>query len=226
MKSKNIQSHTQTNLLSTNTNLISMAEKVTKLSSLKCRRHYEKPLTRIKLSSFPRYTASYTKHISSLSIRKRISNNTSNVKKSRFAEDLSVQRIIKKNLDNNLGFSKDQTLSSSLNKEDTTDIFINLLPKKTEQVLHQNIDFIPKKEPVESRLQELIKAAIIKEPTDTSVFRGSRVLLEVTYQGYPEPTVKWLQVVGSFLLLLILYKFYRLVPREKYPFNKYILQIN
>ncbi|KAG5320919.1 UNC89 protein, partial [Acromyrmex heyeri] len=202
-KSKNIQSHAQTKLSSTNTNLISMTEKIAKLSSLKYRRHYEKSLTRIKSSSFPRCTASYTKHISSLSIRKRISNNTSNVKKSRFAEDLSIQRIIKENLDNNLGFSKDQRLSSSLNKESITDTFINLLPKKTEQVFHQNIDSIPKKESVESRLQELIKATIIKEPTDTSVFRGSRVLLEVTYQGYPEPTVKWLQVVGSFLLLLI-----------------------
>lgn len=203
-KSEDIQSHAQIKLSSINTNLIDMSEKMAKLSSLKCRRHHEKPLTRIKSSSFPRCTASYTKHISPLAIRKRISNNTSiDVKKSRFTEDLSIQRIIKKNLNSNLRFSKNQRSSSLLNKEGITDIFINLLPKKTEQHFHQNVDSTPKKESVESRLQELIKATIIKEPTDTTVFRRSRVLLEVTYQGCPEPTVKWLQVVGSFLLPLI-----------------------
>jgi len=67
--------------------------------------------------------------------------------------------------------------------------------------LYQNID--SNKEHVKSRLEELIKATIIKAPTDISVFRGSRAVLKVIYHGCPEPTVNWLQVVGLFFLLLI-----------------------
>lgn len=205
-KSKeDIQSYEKAKLLLTNTNLTGMSEKIAKLPSLKYRQHHEKSLTRIKASSFPRCIASYTKHISPLPIKKCISNNTSiHIQKSQFVDDLSVQRIIKKNLDNNfLELSKDQRLSS-LTNEDIIHTSVKLSsPKKTEQLSHQNIDSIPNKKHVESRVEELIKATIIKEPTDISVFRGSRTILNVTYQGYPEPTIKWLRVVSFILLLLI-----------------------
>ncbi|XP_071646927.1 uncharacterized protein [Temnothorax longispinosus] len=193
-KSEDIQSHAEAN-----TNLGGMREKVGKLSLLKCR-HDEKSLTRTRSSSFPRSTLSSTKHISPLPLRKRTCNNASiDMQKSRFADDLSVQSIIKKNLDSNLfELSKDQRLSSLLSDEENiiyTDTSVKLLsPKKTEQFCHQNIDSVPNKEHVESRSEKLIKATIIKEPTDINVLRGSRAVLKVTYQGYPEPTVKWRRV--------------------------------
>lgn len=197
-KPEEIQSHAQAKLLLTNTNLVGMSEKVEELLSLKCRRRYEKSLTHTRSSSFPRCTASYTKHISPLPIKKRIFNNASiDVQKSQFADELSIRRIIKKNLDSNLEFSKNQKLPSSLNKEDIADTSIKLLsPEKMKQFYHQNVDSVPNKKHTELRSEELIKAMIIKEPTDISVFRGSRAVLRVTYQGCPEPTVKWLRVVG------------------------------
>jgi len=196
-KRRGIQSHAQTKLSLTNINLEGVPEKMAKLSSLKCR-HYEKSLTRIRSSSFPRCITSCTKLISSLPIRKRISNNALiDIQRSRFGNDLSIQKIIKKNLDSNLGFLKieeDQGLSYLLNEKSINNTPIKLLsPKKMEQ-LYQNID--SNKEHVEYRLEELIKATIIKAPTDISVFRGSRALLKVIYHGCPEPTVNWLQVVS------------------------------
>lgn len=198
---EDIQSYAEGELSLTNANLAGMPEKMAKPSSLKYQQHHEK-LTRTRSSSFPRCTASNTKHISPLLIRKRISNNVlTGIQKSRFAGDLSVQRIIKKNLDSNLSErSKEQRLSL---KKDITDTSVKLLsPKKTERLCYQNIDSIPSEKYVDSHLEELIKATIIEEPTDVSVFRGSRTVLKVTYQGCPEPTVKWLRVVGLIFLLI------------------------
>lgn len=198
-KPEDIQSYAEGEQLLTNTNLVSMPKKMTKLSSLK--QPHEK-LTRTRLSSFPRCIASNTKHVSPLSLRKRISDNVLiNIQKSRFADDLSIQRIIKKNLDSNLfEHSKEQKLSLN---EDITDTSVKLLsPKKTEQFCHQNIDSVPSKEYVDLHLEELIKATIIEEPTDINVFRGSRTVLKVIYQGCPKPTVKWLRVVGLIFLLI------------------------
>jgi len=98
-KPEGIQSHAH--------NLEGVPEKMAKLSSLKCRRHYEKSLTRIRSSSFSRCTTSCIKFISLLPIRKRISDNVLiDVQTSRFGNDLPIQKIIKKNLYSNLGFSK------------------------------------------------------------------------------------------------------------------------
>jgi len=190
---EDIQSYAEDKLLLTNTNLASMPKKMVKLSSLKHQQPSEK-LTRTRSSSFPR--SSNTKLISPLSLRKRISDNVLiDIQKSQFADDLSIQRIIKKNLDSNhFKHSKEQKL---LLNEDIIDTSVKLLsPKKTKQFCHQNIDSVPSKEYVDSHLEALIKAMIIEEPTDISVFRGSRTILKVTYQGCPEPMVKWLRVVG------------------------------
>lgn len=202
-KLEDLQSYAEAELSLTNTNLASMPEKMVKQSSLKCQRYHERSLTRTRSSSFPRCTASYTKHISPLSIRKRISNNnaSTDIRESRLTDDLSAQRIIKKNLDSNLfELSKDQRLFASLN-----DTSIKLSSKKTKQLCYQNIDCITNKKHMDTCLKELIKATIIEEPTDTSAFRGSRTVLKVTYRGYPEPTVKWLRVVSVIFLLLILF---------------------
>lgn len=44
--------------------------------------------------------------------------------------------------------------------------------------------------------KEFLAAAIIRVPADVTVFRGNRVVLRVTYQGHPEPRVKWLRAVN------------------------------
>ncbi|XP_032676016.1 uncharacterized protein LOC116846386 isoform X2 [Odontomachus brunneus] len=46
----------------------------------------------------------------------------------------------------------------------------------------------------ETRTKKPIRASIIKEPSDVIVFKGNRAVLQVTYQGRPEPAVKWLRV--------------------------------
>ncbi|XP_039306923.1 titin isoform X3 [Solenopsis invicta] len=193
---EDIQSQAQAKPPLTNDKLVSTSENMAKLSSLKCRRHHEKSLTHTRSSSFPRYIASYTKHISHLPIRKRNSNNASiDVQNSQFVNDLSIQKIVNKNIDNNLELSKIKKLLSSVNTKNITDTTIKLLsPKRTEQICNQNINSVPNKQYVTSRLEELVKAAIIKKPTNISVFRGNRAILKVTYQGYPEPTIKWLRV--------------------------------
>ncbi|XP_067210466.1 uncharacterized protein [Linepithema humile] len=166
---------------------IQLPEKV----ELKYRRRCEESPTRIRSSSFPRQTASCTKHVSPLLARKRISNNAS-VAKSQFRNDLSAHKIAEKYLDNNVEFSNDRSLSSS-NETAITDTSARLLwPRKEEH--RQNTNVILNEEHAESCLKELIKATIIKEPTDVTVFKENRVALRVTYQGFPEPTVKWLQV--------------------------------
>ncbi|KAL6255445.1 hypothetical protein P5V15_013781 [Pogonomyrmex californicus] len=194
-KPEDIQTHAHTKLSLINTNL-DMLEKITELSSLKCWRRREKSLTHIESSSFSRRAASYTKHVSPLPRRKQISNNVSNdTQKFRIEDDLSVQRIITKNLDTNLEFSKGQISLSSLNEEDINDTFIKLSSvKKTEELYHQDIDPISNNEHVESYLRGLTKATIIKEPTDISVIKGSAAVLRAIYQGCPEPTIKWFQV--------------------------------
>ncbi|XP_072764137.1 uncharacterized protein [Anoplolepis gracilipes] len=188
---ENIQSRAQAKL-SLNIDDTGMPEKITELSSLKYRRE-ESPM-RTRSSSFPRRTVSYTKNVSPLPARKRIpSNALTDIRKSRFENDLSRPKITKKNLDSNVEFSNDQKLSSSseINK---TDISIKLLsPKKTEQ-FHRDTNAVSNEECAESLLKELMKPTIIKDPADVIVFRGNSAVLRVTYQGRPEPTVKWLRV--------------------------------
>lgn len=48
-----------------------------------------------------------------------------------------------------------------------------------------------------------MRATIIKEPSDVTVFKGNKAVLQVTYQGRPEPAVKWLRVVCSIFLVII-----------------------
>lgn len=176
-----------------------------KAAELKYRRRCEESPTRIRSSSFPRRTASCTKHVSPLPARKRISNNAPiSIPKSQFGNDLSAQKVTEKYLDSNVEFSNDLSLLLS-NEEATTNISTRLLsPRKEEHIDQHNTTVIPNEEQkhTESCLKELIKATILKEPTDVTVFRGNRVALKVTYQGFPEPTVKWLQVVSLFSFLL------------------------
>lgn len=87
---------------------------------------------------------------------------------------------------------------------------MNLLsPKKTEFNLDTNI--VSNEERVETLLEELMKATIVKDPADVTVFKGNSAVVRVTYQGRPEPTIKWLRVVSS-LSSSVIYRFYRLVP--------------
>lgn len=103
-------------------------------------------------------------------------------------------------------FSNDRRLSFSLNEN----ISIKLLsPKKTEQY-HWDINAVSSEECAKSLLENLIKATIIKDPDDVTVFRGNSAVLRVTYQGHPEPKIKWLRVV-SFAFLVCIYRFHRLL---------------
>lgn len=52
-------------------------------------------------------------------------------------------------------------------------------------------------ENAETRTEEPTKATIVQEPSDVTVFKGNRAIMRVTYQGRPEPTVKWLRVVRT-----------------------------
>lgn len=209
-KPEDIQSHAQAKLSLTNINNTGMPEKITELSSLKHRRRREESPTRTRSSSFPRRIVSYTKNVSPLPPKKCVLNNASaDIGKSRFGSDLSRQRITKKNLDSNVEFSNDQKLSSSLKEKNETDISMNLLsPKKTEFNLDTNT--VSNKERVETLLEELMKATIVKDPADVTVFKGNSAVVRVTYQGRPEPTIKWLRVVSS-LSSFIIYRFYRLI---------------
>ncbi|KAL6428697.1 hypothetical protein ACFW04_007942 [Cataglyphis niger] len=70
---------------------------------------------------------------------------------------------------------------------------MNLLsPKKTEFNLDTNI--LSNEERVETLLEELMKATIVKDPADVTVFKGNSAVVRITYQGRPEPTIKWLRV--------------------------------
>lgn len=206
-KPEDIQSRAQLSL--TNINNTGMPEKVTELSLLKHRRRREESPTRTRSSSFPRRTVSYAKNVSPLPARKRIPSNASaDIQKSRFGNDLSRQRIIKKNLYSNVEFSNDRELSSSLNEINETDISIKLLSSKKTEQFHWDINAVSNEECAESLLEELMKATIIKDPADVAVFRGNSAVLRITYQGRPEPRVKWLRVVSS-LSSPVIYRFYR-----------------
>ncbi|KAM0731548.1 Myosin light chain kinase, smooth muscle [Formica fusca] len=193
-KPEDIQSHAQAKLSLTNINNTGMPEKITELSLLKHRRRREESPTRTRSSSFPRRIVSYTKNVSPLPARKCILNNASaDIGKSRFGNDLLRQRITKKNLDSNVEFSNDRKLSSSLDETNETDISMNLLsPKKTEQV-NLDINTVSNEKCAESIL-ELMKATIVKDPADVTVFKGNSAVVRVTYQGRPEPMIKWLRV--------------------------------
>ncbi|XP_078043308.1 myosin light chain kinase, smooth muscle-like isoform X2 [Augochlora pura] len=54
-------------------------------------------------------------------------------------------------------------------------------------------DLIETTERLNERIDQFIAAAIVKVPADVTVFRGNRVVLRVSYQGHPEPQVKWLR---------------------------------
>lgn len=177
-----------------NSSLISVSEKILERSSLKCPRQCEQSPTRARSSSFLRRTASCAKeYVSPLPARKRVSKNASNdVQKLRFKNDLSAERNTKTNLNKKVEVSDDLQLSL-LNEKDTTEVSARL-PSENVKLLHdQTTDITVDKDNMET----LEKAAIIKEPADVTVFRGNKALIRVTYQGRPEPTVKWLRVVGS-----------------------------
>ncbi|XP_026825970.1 uncharacterized protein LOC105284959 isoform X2 [Ooceraea biroi] len=193
-KPEDIQFPAQSKLSPTNTKPTIMPEKVAALSSLKRRRRCEESATRTRSSSFPRPTASCIKHISPLPTRKRISNNTLSdlsIRKPRFGNDPSTRRIVEKDLDGNVELAKDK--SSSLHEKDA----IDSLPSsaETERLSPRDTGVISNEKYAESGLEEeLTKAAIIKEPTDVTVFRGSKAVLRAAYLGCPEPMVKWLRV--------------------------------
>lgn len=207
-KPEDIQSHAQAKLSLTNNNNKGMPEKITELSLLKHQRGREESPTRTRSFSFPRRIVSCTKNISPLPARKRIPKNTSaDNRESRFENNLSQQKVMKKNLDSNAEISNDRKLSSSLSEINEVDISIKLSSKKTEQ-FHQDTNAISNEECAKSLVEEWMKAKIIKDPADITVFRGNSAVVRVTYQGRPEPTVKWLRVVG----LLSSFVIDRLIP--------------
>lgn len=182
----------------TNASLISVSEKILERSSLKCRRQCEQSPTRARSSSFLRRTASCAKeYVSVLPARKRVSKNASNdIQKLRFKNDLSAQKNTKTNLDRKVEVSEDHQL---LDEKDITEVSARS-PLENVKLLHnQTTDITVDKD----NMEMLEKAAIIKEPADITVFRGNKAVLRVTYQGRPEPIVKWLRVVGSFFVLVI-----------------------
>ncbi|EFN64027.1 Myosin light chain kinase, smooth muscle [Camponotus floridanus] len=190
-KPEDIQSHAQAKL--TNNNNAGMSEKITELSLLKRRQGREKSPTRIRSSSFPRRIVSCTKNISPLPAKKRILNNASaDNRKSRFENNLS--RKITKNLDSNAEMSNDLKLSSSFNEINEVDISIKLLSSKKPEQFYQDTNVVSNEECAKSLVEELMKATIIKDPADIAVFRGNSAVVTATYQGRPEPTVKWLRV--------------------------------
>lgn len=192
--SEDIQSHAKLSLTNNNTGI---PEKITELSLLKHRRGREESPMRIRSSSFPRRIVSCTRNISPLPARKRIPNNASaDNRKSRLENNLSREKIIKKNLDSNVEFSNDRKLLSSLKEINEVNISTKLLSSmKAEQF--QDTNATSNEECAKSLLQEeLMKPMIIKDPADITVFRGNSAVLRVIYQGRPEPTVKWLRVVG------------------------------
>jgi len=169
------------------------AEKIATSSSLKRRRGYEEPSTRARSSSFPRPTASCTKHISPLPTRKRISND---IRKPRSANDPSTRGITRK-IPHDVEPAKDE--SYNINAGDGSASLA--LSTKTESS-HRDNDLVSNEGQIETRLEEgLTKAAIIKQPTDVTVLKGSKAMLKVAYRGCPEPAVKWLRVVSSFSCL-------------------------
>lgn len=201
-KPKDIQSHAQAKLSLTNNNNAGMSEKITELSLLKRRQGREKSPTRIRSSSFPRRIVSCTKNISPLPARKRILNNASaDNRKSRFENNLSQK--ITKNLDRNAEMSNDLKLSYSFNEINEVDISINLLSSKKPEQFHRDTNVVSNEKCAKSLVEELTKATIIKDPADIAVFRGNSAVVTVTYQGRPEPTIKWLRVVGLLSLYFI-----------------------
>ena len=58
-------------------------------------------------------------------------------------------------------------------------------------------------------------ALVLRQPNDVITLRGSKVVLEVAYQGHPEPSVKWERAVSRdcFVYILIL-SFIRIFIRE------------
>lgn len=201
---KDIQLPAQHKLLPINTKYAVMPEKVAESSSLKRRREYEESSPRTRSSSFPRPITSCSKHISPLPTKKRISNDTlTNIRKSRFANDASARKITKKDLDDNVKLTKDK--NPSLHEKNSIDSSVNLsMSTKTAQLSGepQDIDVTSEKHVEPCLEMELTKAAIVKEPNDVTVFKGSKVVLRVTYRGCPEPKVKWLRVVSSFFSLV------------------------
>lgn len=202
-KSEDIQSHAQAKLSLTNNN-IGIPEKITELSLLKHQRGREESPTRTRSSSFPRRIVSCTRNISPLPARKRIPNNASaDNRKSRLENNLSRQKLIK-NLDSNVEFSNDQKLSPYLKEINEVNISTKLLSSMKAEQFHQDTNAISNEECAKSLLEELMKPIIIKDPADITVFRGNSAVLRVTYQGRPEPAVKWLRVV-SLLSSFVIY---------------------
>ncbi|XP_025160955.1 titin homolog isoform X2 [Harpegnathos saltator] len=178
-------------------------------STLKRGQRCEESPMRVRSSSFPRRSvSSCAQHASPLPARRRAANNVpmNTSRKSRLDGGVVARRTAKQNVEED---AVDNPAESSPSTE-------------TEQPRHQNDQGTgsymksrptdsqpePPGEPDESNdreeticrgeenaeTEQPMRAAIVKEPSDVTVFKGNRAVLRVTYQGRPEPTVKWLRV--------------------------------
>lgn len=103
---------------------------------------------------------------------------------------------------------KNETRQDNVNKHDNTPIIcVKHVPEEMEEMEEeecsiQKDDEIVMKEEEKivggEEKEESVSACIVKVPADVTVFRGNRVVLRVTYQGHPEPAVKWLRAVNIY----------------------------
>lgn len=188
-------------------------------STLKRRQRCESP-TRVRSSSFPRRTvSSCAKHVSPLPTRKHAANASMNAQSSRFNSESLPERNVKQDSDSNIVTKLPRGRRSSFSSSEKDDDLMKL-STKTQQprddTKNRAADSEPPRESnepydeeetcyrkdwseenAETRTMKSIGATIVQEPSDVIVFKGNRAVLRVTYQGCPEPTVKWLRVVRS-----------------------------
>lgn len=195
---------------------------------------HKSPL-RVRSSSFPRRSASScVKHASPLPTRRCAANDAlMSARRSRFDSDLP---IVKHHLDgkteswSNEKDAADEESSQSTEvgscdrESDDTGNWSRATDSQSEPSGGTGESNERKEttcwadrsaENAETRTESPMRAMIIKEPSDVTIFKGNRAVLQVTYQGRPEPTVKWLRVVRWIFLFVILLRLLDFGPMKE-----------
>ncbi|KAI4493465.1 hypothetical protein M0804_001641 [Polistes exclamans] len=77
------------------------------------------------------------------------------------------------------------------NESDAIDLIPSMCTERSLLTSSPDKEYIKDDDESSNQLDKFVPATIVNAPNDVTVFRGNKLVLDITYRGDPEPLVKW-----------------------------------
>ncbi|XP_043500905.1 titin homolog [Polistes fuscatus] len=77
------------------------------------------------------------------------------------------------------------------NESDAIDLIPSMCTERSLLTSSPDKEYIKDDDESSNQLDKFVAATIVNAPNDVTVFRGNKLVLDITYRGDPEPLVKW-----------------------------------